>query len=243
MTIKRLLLAQVLLILGLGAVVLLPKVANSTPQGIKLFLPTYVGDWFGEDQQISQIELQTLAKDTEFARKLYTDGRGDQIFASIVLSGQDLDNSIHRPERCLPAQGWSVADSRVVQIPISQSSLRSLPATRLHNVRKVITGNGTAVSIYSLDYYWFIGAKDITASHMRRTYYDIRDRLLYGYNQRWAYITVASTVTGGVEKFGKTEQETDALIRNFIQQLFPLVKIDSGVQTTQTSKKTGPGAG
>lgn len=241
MTIKRLFLAQAFLIIGLGTVVLLPKVANSTPQGIKLFLPTYVGDWFGEDQKISQVELQTLAKDTEFARKLYTDGRGDQIFASIVLSGQDLDNSIHRPERCLPAQGWSVADSRVVQIPLAGSSSRSLPATRLHNVRKVVTSDGTALSIYSLDYYWFIGAKDITASHMRRTYYDIRDRLLYGYNQRWAYITVASTITSGVEKFGKTEQETDALIGSFIQQLFPLVKIDSAVQTT--AEAVAPGAG
>ena len=26
--------------------------------------------------------------------------------ASIVLSGHDLNDSIHRPERCLPAQGF-----------------------------------------------------------------------------------------------------------------------------------------
>ncbi len=116
MTTKRLLLVQVLLVLGLGSVAFLPKVANSTPQGISLTLPSSVGVWFGEDQKITEQELAVLARDTEFARKLYTNGRGDQIFASIVLSGQDLDNSIHRPERCLPAQGWSIADSRVVKI-------------------------------------------------------------------------------------------------------------------------------
>src|SRR4051812_1932852 len=187
MTTKRLLFLQVFLALGLGSVFLLPKVANSTPQGIDLTLPSYVGGWFGEDQKITDKELEVLAKDTQFARKLYTNGLGDQIFASIILSGQDLDNSVHRPERCLPAQGWTIADSSVVTIPVPQSSLRSVDATRLHNVREVPTTDGRTVRVYQLNYYWFVGANDITASHMRRTYIDIRDRIMYGYNQRWAY--------------------------------------------------------
>src|SRR6478672_8352059 len=146
MIIRRLLLVQVILALGLGSIAFLPRVANSTPQGIALNLPTYIGGWFGEDQKITEQELAVLAKDTAFARKLYTNGRGDQIFASIVLSGQDLDNSIHRPERCLPAQGWSIADSRVVKIQIPNSSVGALDVTRLHNVRKVATTDGQTVS-------------------------------------------------------------------------------------------------
>ncbi|MGI9089246.1 MAG: exosortase C-terminal domain/associated protein EpsI [Chthoniobacterales bacterium] len=225
MTTKRLLLLQALLVLGLGAVFLLPKVANSSPQGIELKLPTDVGGWFGEDQKITEMELQVLARDTEFARKMYTNGRGDQIFASIVLSGQDLDNSIHRPERCLPAQGWSIADSRVVKIPIPESPVHELGVTRLHNLRKVAV-DGHTVTIYGLNYYWFVGANDITPSHLQRTYIDIRDRILHGYNQRWAYITVAATVTKGLTQFGRSEEETDALIQQFIAELFP--KINEG---------------
>lgn len=236
MTIKRLLVTQVFLLAGLGSVTLLPKVADSTPQGITLSLPAYVGDWYGEDQKISEMEMLQLAKDTQFARKLYTDGRGNQIFASIVLSGQDLDNSIHRPERCLPAQGWSVADSHIVQIPLpSPSPLRSLPTTRLHNVRRVPLPDGSTLPIFSLNYYWFIGANEITASHMRRTYLDIRDRIVYGYNQRWAYITIASTITDNVTRFGKNEQETDGMIHDFILHLLPLVKTDFGVKATQNT--------
>jgi hypothetical protein len=75
-----------------------------------------------------------------------------------------------------------------------------------------------------VNYYWFVGWNDITPSHFDRTYIDIRDRVLYGYNQRWAYITIAATVTEGVTKFGKNEQETDADVQEFIQQLMPLVK-------------------
>jgi len=221
MTIKRLLLVQVVLVLALGAVFFLPKVANSTPQGIELTLPSYVGGWYGEDQEISEQELKMLATDTAFARKLYNDGRGNQIFASIVLSGKDLDNSIHRPERCLPAQGWSVADSKVVKIPLRDSSSGALEVMRLHNMRKVPTEDGLTIPIYSLNYYWFVGSNDTTASHLDRTYIDIRDRILHGYNQRWAYITIASSITSSFQKFGKNEQETDALILEFIQQLLP----------------------
>lgn len=224
MTTKRLLVLQVLLVLGFGSVLLLPKVANSTPQGIALILPDYVGSWYGADQKISELELRVLAKDTEFARKLYTDGLGNQVFVSIVLSGHDLDNSIHRPERCLPAQGWSIADSRVVALPVVEGAPKALEATRLHNMRKVPAKDGGTVPVYSLTYYWFVGWKISTPSHLERTYIDIKDRILYGYNQRWAYITVASTITKDLQKFGKDEKETDAMLLDFIGQLLPQIR-------------------
>ena len=233
MTIKRLLLVQVILVVALGSVFFLPKVANSTPQGIELSLPTYVGSWFGEDQKVTDLELQMLAKDTAFARKLYTNGLGDQIYASIVLSGQDLDNSIHRPERCLPAQGWSVADSRVVAIPLSRGPASELKATRLHNMRKVPTKQGGTMPIYNLNYYWFVGWKDITPSHFERTYIDIKDRILYGYNQRWAYITVAATISEGLQPFGRSEAETDVMMREFIQQLLPQINTLTNATASQ----------
>lgn len=236
MTIRRLLVVQVLLVLGLGSVFLLPKVAGSSPQGIQLALPSYVNGWFGEDQKISEQELAVLAKDTGFARKLYTNGAGDQIFASIVLSGEDLNNSIHRPERCLPAQGWSIADSRVVRIPIPGSSLKSIAATRLHNMREVAMTNGETKRLYSLNYYWFVGANDITPSHFERTYIDIRDRLMHGYNQRWAYITIAATITDSVAQFGRSEAQTDAMIQKFIADLVPKIQM-AGQQFAATSAR------
>ena len=224
MTTKRLVILQILLVLGLATVFLLPKVANSMPQGIELTLPTYVGNWYGEDQKISDLELTMLAKDTSFARKLYTDGRGNQVFASIVLSGKDLDNSIHRPERCMPAQGWTVMDSRVISIPVPKVGPEPLKTTRLHNSRKVPLKDGTTVSVYNLTYYWFVGWNVSTPSHLERTYIDIKDRILHGYNQRWAYITVAGTITKNIQAFGKNEAETDEMLQSFIQQLLPDIK-------------------
>ncbi len=217
MTTKRLLFLQGFLLVSLGTVFLLPKVAESTPQGIELALPAAVGNWQGEDQEITQREREILAKDTSFARKLYVDGTGRGVFVSIVMSGQDLDNSIHRPERCLPAQGWSVVDSRLVKVPTRGGG--ALETTRLHNVHKATTTDGQVVSVYNLNYYWFVGYNETTASHLRRSYLDVRDRVLYGYNQRWAYITIAANIPPGELRFG--EQDTDAMLKDFIQELLP----------------------
>lgn len=219
MTIGRLTVLLVALIVGLGAVVFLPTPGQTEPVGIQLTLPDFVGNWYGVDRQITEREREVLAGDTEFARKQYTDGMGNSIFASIVLSGHDLDNSIHRPERCLPAQGWSIAASKPVRIALPTGG--NLQVTRLHNVRQVPTRDGKMVPLYNLSYYWFVGYHHVTASHLERTFLDIQDRVLKGYNQRWAYITVASDVTEGLMRFGRSEKQTDALIQDFVQRLVP----------------------
>ncbi len=223
MTVKRLLLLQGVMLLGFSGIFLLPKVTNIAPQGIDLHLPEFVGEWYGEDQQIGALELEILANDTGFARKLYRNGRGDEIFVSIVLSGHDLDNSIHRPERCLPAQGWSVADSERVTISVPELPKGRLPVTRLYNLRKQPLPNGNFITIHNLNFYWFVGYDNLTASHLERTLIDIRDRVMRGYNQRWAYITVASTITDNLDRFGRDETETDAMLRKFIEDLYPKI--------------------
>jgi hypothetical protein len=77
------------------------------------------------------------------------------------------------------------------------------------------------LTIYSLDYYWFVGHRDETPSHLERTWIDIRDRLLKGRNQQWAYVMVGGVVTKDFKIFGRTEKETDNLIQAFIAELVP----------------------
>jgi EpsI family protein len=236
MTASRLTVLLLTLAIGLSSVFLLPSSGKTEPVGIKLALPEYVGRWYGVDQQISELEREGLAGDTEFARKQYTDGVGDTIFASIVLSGHDLDNSIHRPERCLPAQGWTVADSKTLSIALPSG--RSLQVTRLNNVREAHGQDGKVIPIYNLNYYWFVGYHRLTASHLERTFLDIQDRILKGYNQRWAYITIASDITKGLIRFGRSESETDAMIQDFIRQLFPQINAPKDGQTVARKSET-----
>jgi EpsI family protein len=225
MTIKRLLILLAVLAAGMGSVYLLPQQLGFQPVGITLDLPKMVGGWYGQDLEVSDKERAVLGKETEFARKSYRNGIGYEIVASIVLSGQDMNTSIHRPERCMPAQGYTIIDKRSVAVPLPDRGV--LHVTRLQNVRNVPVDQGAPTSLYNLTYYWFVGHTDATGSHLWRTWLDVRDRLVHGYNQRWAYITVAAQLPPGAERDPRAEHVVDGWMKEFIKQLLPKIQKDT----------------
>lgn len=220
MIIKRLAILQTVLLLGMSTVFLLPKRTGQQPTGVILALPDDLDGYDGRDEAVTPKELEALGADTEFARKTYTDLEGNRIFVSIVLAGQDMNTGIHRPERCLPAQGLTIADSQSVNVPLNMPQQTVIPTTRLHIMRPAQLANGQAVNFYGYDYYWFVGQDDITNSHTERNIIDWRDRLLKGYNQRWAFVTVIAMINGGSKE---AEDATDKTIRKFIGDLFPKI--------------------
>jgi EpsI family protein len=221
MTTSRLAILLAVMLAGLSSVFLLPKQLGFQPVGIELQLPEYLGEWWGQDMQISQLERDTLGPDTEFARKEYINGRGDRVVASIVLAGQDMMTAIHRPERCLHAQGWEFrpAGASVIALP----AVGQLPVTRLHNHRITKTPEGKPVSLENLCFYWFAGSQDLTGSHMERLWIDSRDRLFSGYAQRWAMIMISADITKAHSKFGRDEAATGKLLEGFIAELVPKI--------------------
>ena len=223
---KRLFAVELLLAAGLGTVFLLPQAPKTKPAGISLKLPIWVGNWIGDDAAVTQREIEVLAKDTQFARKVYTGPEGDVISVSIVLSGDDMTTSIHRPERCLPAQGWSLQNTSERTITLPNSAL--LKTTRLSNVREATGKDKQRFLVPNLTYYWFVGYDQTTPSHFTRTMLDLRDRIFGGYNQRWAYVTVAATVTQGIARPERTEAETGAMIESFIRELVPRLTKPTG---------------
>lgn len=235
MTTNRLAILLAVLLGGLSTVLFLPKQLSYQPVGIELQLPEFNGEWYGQEVKVSEREIAILGADTEFARKNYTNGRGDEIQVSIVLSGQDMNNSIHRPERCLPAQGWTISDKHTVVVPVE--GLGTVPTTCLNNVRN-ITREDKPIAIHNVSYYWFAGHTDLTHSHYERAVLDIRDRIIHGYNQRWAYITVSAVVTENLQKFGRTEEQTSRMIEDFIKRLVPTLHKD----TLKPAPAPAPGA-
>src|SRR5256714_13771333 len=128
-----------------------------------------------------------------------------------------MANSIHRPERCLPAQGCNVRSSS--RRTIRTQGGKALQVTKLKNMQVVETTDKRRFTLYNLNYYWFIGYRDMTASHLTRTGIDLRDRIIGGYSQRWAYITVAANVTQGIRRPERTEEQTVEMLEDFIRQL------------------------
>ncbi len=221
MTTSRLAILLAVLLAGLSSVYLLPEKLGFQPVGIELRLPEYLGQWWGQEMQVSQKERDTLGPDTEFARKGYDNGIGAQVLASVVLAGEDMMTGIHRPERCLAAQGWTfqTPTARMIEIP----GAGKLDVMRVQNSKQVMTRDGKPLEIRNICYYWFAGSKDLTPSHFQRVWIDSRDRIMGGYVQRWAMIMVSADITEAHDRFGRNETATDKLLTDFVQQIAPKV--------------------
>jgi hypothetical protein len=130
-----------------------------------------------------------------------------------------MNNSIHRPERCLEAQGYAKIQPTTVAIDVGDKKMK---VTRLHFVR--VLEDGTELP--AIMYYWFVGADHLTNSHYERTLYDIKHRLIEGTNQRWAYISLLSQYgptwaeSGALQVAPNTVEETDAYMQDFIRRTF-----------------------
>ena len=225
MTTSRLAIVFALLLGGLSSAYFLPEKIGYMPVGINLELPGSLGEWWGNRVEVTQKEKDVLGPDTEFSRVEYSNGRGDVIQASVVLAGHDMMTSIHRPERCLKAQGWDFIpdESRTIDVP----GHGKMTLMRLRNHKLEKTRDGTTRPLQNICYYWFAGSRDLTHSHMQRVRIDIKDRLAGGYVQRWAMMMITANITAGTSKFGRDENSTDELLVQFIQKLAPEIHKES----------------
>lgn len=223
-------LLPLILVSTMSGIYLLPKVGAVAESAVKMELPNASDNWSFEKQVPSEKELSVLSPDTQFSKAICLKARPgeinqdgylvpDRLDLSIVLSGSDINNSIHRPERCMPAQGHSITSSsdRVLQLPNGQE----VPVKRLVSIQSLQVASNKEREEYvrynCLTYYFFIGHDRITNNHLGRTFIDIKDRLLRGMDQRWAYTSV-SMWYGKVPWIEKevTEAEADAKIQKFL---------------------------
>jgi len=220
----------VLLAAMLGAVYVLPERGKVAESAIRMDLPLTLGEWHGRRTTETQQEIDILEKDTEFAKADYFRSRGllplpgdyqdfDRINASVVLSGYDINNSIHRPERCLPAQGHTIYSSSDAVIDLPNG--RKLPVRRLQTKQKVRVREGSdeIIVVDSLIFYFFVGHDRVTNGHYERTFIDMKDRLFKGQDQRWAYVTLATTM-GEVPWSPRalSPKEAEAMLTEFCKQ-------------------------
>jgi Protein of unknown function (DUF3485) len=188
--------------------------------GIEMNLPSSVDKFLGLDQEISESERVILPPDTEFAKKLYTDGRGDRISCQIVLAGGEK-RSIHRPEVCLPAQGWTLRTGEVV--PIKLANGESMDVMKLIISKKIVPADGRPRELNSVFIYWFVGKETTTPHHFERILITNLDMLLHNTNHRWAYVIVSAPILEGFVPKGKNTEQTLEVLKEFIATLAPQI--------------------
>jgi len=199
--------AVVLLVLTtslLSSAYLLPDFVQ-TESAISLEIPKSLAGWQCTPIAETKAERDILAPDTKFSKAscerekpgkrsfFQTDVTKQFADVSIVLSGYDLANSIHRPERCMPAQGHLIHSSEKQQVEVKGHGV--FPVRRLLSTKEEVK-DGRLTTHDCVTYYFFVGHDRIIEDHTRRTIFDISDRMFKGQAQRWAYVSVSTQYRG-----------------------------------------------
>jgi hypothetical protein len=221
------------LLLGgiLSTVHLLPEAGEMAESAVKMDLPPKAGNWEMRPIPVTALEQAILAADTRFSKAICLSPREgefdlatgmsipDRVDLSIVLSGHDLNNSIHRPERCMPSQGHAIGSSSNVRLDLPNG--RHINARRLLSVQSIPTNQEHTeyANFNCVTYYFFVGHHRITQDHVVRTLWDMKDRLVLGMDQRWAYVS-ASMWYGKVPWIENevTLEEADEKLQTFLKQ-------------------------
>jgi hypothetical protein len=224
------LILPVVLVAGLGAVYFLPQAGSVANTAISMKLPEQEDSWSFRSIPPSPEELAVLASDTQFSKAICLKPRPgertadgllvpDRLDLSIVLSGYDLNNSIHRPERCMPAQGHTILSG--TDVPLTLANGRTLTVRRLLSTQKLPTSadHKSSQELSCVTYYFFVGHDQTAHDHLQRTILDMKDRIVRGMDQRWAYASVSMW-------YGKvpwiepevTEKEADEKVSAFLSE-------------------------
>ncbi|MDR2463372.1 MAG: EpsI family protein [Verrucomicrobiales bacterium] len=193
---------------------------NTAPvPGVKMALPDHVGDLTGgELQGMSEAEKRLLPPDTEMVRRIYGGARGELLACTIVLAG-GAKNSIHRPEACLPAQGWVIDSEEVVPVPLDNGHSLNVMKVSIH--RNDSQGAGQTMTRQALYLYWFVGRGVTTPSHWTRVFLGSWDRVLRNTNHRWAYVSVFMPIGDDRAGASRGAEATLTFMKNFIAKSVP----------------------
>jgi hypothetical protein len=164
-----------------------------------VFLPESVLNFRSEGQPVSLVTLGWLPKDTTYGQRLYTAPDGFSAALTVVLMGTDR-TSIHKPQYCLTGIGWSIDQTELTSIPISEPHPYELPVTKLTASHEWPTPDGGKARQNGVYVYWFVADHELTAQHGQRMWWMARDMLRDGVLQRWAYVSCFSTCAPGQEE-------------------------------------------
>ena len=161
-------------------------------------LPAQIFDCTSKPTPVTKLELDWLPEDTTYGRRRYSFPDKTWIESSVVLMGQDR-TSIHKPEYCLPGQGFTIDLREVVTIPIRQPHAYDLPVMKLTTSKTARDRNGREVPVRGVYIYWFVADGKLATHHLDRMWMMTKGLLSEGVLQRWAYVTYFSICNPGDE--------------------------------------------
>ena len=173
-------------------------IAEKIPGSVmmKINLPERVLDFTSTNVPESETELGYFPPDTSYARRCYTND--PPISATVILMGADR-TSIHRPDYCLPGQGWMINEKTVVNLPVAGWQDYQMPVAKWVVSNSYQTPDGQRHAVSGIYVFWFVAAGEQTPDNNQRMWWLGRDLLRSGVLQRWAYVSYFAPCQPGQE--------------------------------------------
>ena len=148
-------------------------------------------------------ERKVLPADTKIIKRIYR--MSDvQFLVSAVIGGQSK-SSLHRPELCMPAQGY------VMKNP-SSFEVAGRPFHAIH-----LSGASSSPSVLAYTFFNQEGVR--TASHTRRIIIDTWDRSVHNRVDRWVMVTVNASVPMDSAGFDLMHEADRLQLEEFLARL------------------------
>ena len=209
-----------------GTLVLCSSLAGQpvlSPPGVAMELPPILGQAQGLELPMTQRERGGLAADITLSRYQYLAANHSPVLATVVLSGESR-RGLHRPDVCLPGQGWSIMDRLAVPVPLPGDPGHD--AMMLRVFRDVPRDDGTMVRVRGINLFWYEGYGDVrTADYYTHVFLTYLDSVFKNLNHRWALVSffIQLPESGPGEYDGLGEAKALEELRDFVGQLAPKV--------------------
>jgi hypothetical protein len=189
-----------------------------------------VPNFSSQSKPIDDSVLEWLPKDTTYGQRIYLAADGFEVSMSVVLMGTDR-TSIHRPELCLPAQGWVIDKEEQRTIQMKEPYPYSLPVKVNKSHTERVLPDGRKIKASSMFVYWFVSENQVMSRHLDYQRSIVTHLLTRGELQRWAYVSCfAVCAEGGEERtFQRIKELVVAAVPQFQTAALPREPLKTAV--------------
>jgi hypothetical protein len=165
---------------------------------MQLELPAQVLDYVSTNLPPSEDVVRYLPPDTSYANRIYVAPDNFGVKADIILMGADR-TSIHKPDFCVPAQGWQIVKKETSNLTIGGPEPYEMPVARWTLRRTAQLPDGTKQEQAGVFVYWLVADNEQAVRHNDFIKMETWDLLRTGVLQRWAYVIYMSGCYPGQE--------------------------------------------
>lgn len=233
------LLGFALVLLGLCAVT--PVNKGLSDPGLTMELPVMVDQFFGEAMPMSAQERAVFEEGVELVRRRYVNLQDQAILGTLVMSGP-ITQSLHRPEVCLPGQGWQIAEQR--RVTIRPPDAEPFEATMLRLFREVEAPDGRRLRVRGYNIYWYTGYGVSTADYQQHIVITHRDAIFRNLRHRWGMSSFFLEMPPTLDEEPNPMQDVAAtsLLTDFVGRIAPQVTVQVDQQMATTTRGDDPTA-